>query len=130
MLEVTLVIPTKNEEKNISDVLDGSVKALSGTNFEIIIIDDSNDKTPAIVQRASKRNHRIRFFKQKGKGLGNAYKQGFKLARGRITIQMDADLSHNPSDIKKLLKAIKKADAAIYVNDKVIRVVQKLLIKY
>ncbi len=114
MPKISLIIPTKNEEKNIEKTIKQSIKALQGEDFELIVIDSSKDKTPKIVKRIVRENTRIKLAKQKGNGLGAAYKQGFNKAKGNILVQMDADLSHNPRDIKRLVKTVKQgADIAI-----------------
>lgn len=114
-----VIIPTYNEKENVSAIID-AVMALSH-NFDVLIIDDNSpDGTADIVKaKMSTANGRINIVERKGKlGLGTAYIAGFKwaIAHGYDYIfEMDADFSHNPTDLLKLYAACSTegADMAI-----------------
>ncbi|MBD3723325.1 MAG: polyprenol monophosphomannose synthase [Flavobacteriaceae bacterium] len=113
-----VVIPTYNEIENIEDII-RTVFSLE-KNFHVLIVDDNSpDGTAQKVQELQqifidKLHLEIR---TKKSGLGTAYVHGFKwaLLKGYDYIfEMDADFSHNPKDLEKLLEACKNgADLAI-----------------
>lgn len=119
MSESLVIIPTYNEKENISNILDAVLKLPEG--FDVLVIDDgSPDGTASIVrQKMAEHPRRIFLEERAGKqGLGTAYIHGFKWALQRdyeFITEMDADFSHNPNDLPKLVKALKdkKADVAI-----------------
>ena len=105
-----VIIPTYNEKENIENII-RAVMALED-NFNILIIDDgSPDGTAAIVKGLMETDFKDRLFivERTGKlGLGTAYITGFKwcIERGYDYIfEMDADFSHAPSDLPRLLNA-------------------------
>ena len=113
----TLIIsPTYNEKKNIIDLIERIFKV--DNSLHLLIIDDNSpDGTAGIVKDAMKSNANIHLIERECKlGLGTAYCKGFKYALQngyeRI-VQMDADLSHNPNDILRLLKSANSYDMVI-----------------
>lgn len=117
MAENLVIIPTYNEKDNIENVLN-QVFSLS-VPFDVLIVDDSSpDGTAQIVQRFQTRFPQLHLEIRKEKeGLGKAYTHGFKWALQKdyqYIFEMDADLSHNPKDLPRLLKALKKgADLSV-----------------
>lgn len=118
--ESLVIIPTYNEKENVRAIID-AVLALPD-NFDILIIDDNSpDGTALIVESMmTEMSGRIHLMRRAGKlGLGTAYIEGFKWAMERPNYQyifeMDADFSHNPADLTRLLKACRDdgADVAI-----------------
>ena len=111
-----VVIPTYNEAESIVDLL----AALKPLDCDVLVIDDgSPDGTAQIV-----RNLGIEVIEREGKlGLGSAYRNGFSIAMDRgytYIIQMDADGSHQVSDLQKMMEWIGSADLLIgsrYVKD-------------
>jgi len=100
-IKVSVIIPTLNEAGHIKKLVS---KILKKYVDEIIIVDgNSKDGT---FEKA--KETRAIVIKQKGKGYGNAIQQGAKLAKGKVLILMDADGSHDPKYIPKLLKEIDK----------------------
>lgn len=87
--------------------------------FDVLVVDDSSpDGTAGIVRQLQNEFPRLFLEVRKEKdGLGKAYTHGFKwaLERGyQYIFEMDADLSHNPQDLPRLLEALKEdADVAI-----------------
>lgn len=119
MLSDSLVlIPTYNEKENIEKII-RKVFSLSHV-FHILIIDDgSPDGTADIVKHLQGEFAGKLYIEERpGKqGLGTAYIYGFKWALAheyQFIFEMDADFSHNPDDLLKLIKACKEgADVAI-----------------
>ena len=109
MKSALVVIPTYNETESIGALL----HALEPLDCDVLVIDDrSPDGTAQIV-----RNLGIEVIERAGKqGLGSAYRAGFSLAMDRgytYIIQMDADGSHQVSDLEKMMEWIGSADLLI-----------------
>ncbi len=112
-----VIIPTYNEKENIKAIVEAVFALQEG--FHILVVDDSSpDGTAQIVQELQKSytdELHLELRKQKD-GLGKAYIHGFKwsLERGYDYIfEMDADFSHNPADLSKLLNACQTADMSV-----------------
>ena len=109
-----VIIPTYNEKENIERII-RKVFSLDG-GYEILIIDDgSPDGTAAIVKSLQKEfPDRLNLIERAGKlGLGTAYITGFKWALGHgydYIFEMDADFSHDPDDLPRLLEACKEGE--------------------
>lgn len=115
MVEISIVVPTYNERENIEDLLLAVSKTLEGYDYEIIIVDDNSpDGTAKIVQEYSAKDDRIKLLVRSGKlGLGSAIIEGFGMAKGNYFLMVDADLSHGPEDIKRVIDNRKGADIVI-----------------
>lgn len=109
---ISIVTPTYNEAENIEDLLHEINRVLSGREIEFIVVDDnSEDGTSEIVEDLEPEFEHLKLIKRKGKsGIGSAYKRGFQEAEGDIVVQMDADFSHRPEDIPKLIEAVEKGN--------------------
>ena len=109
-----VIIPTYNEKENIERII-RKVFSLDG-GYEILIIDDgSPDGTAAIVKSLQKEfPDRLNLIERAGKlGLGTAYITGFKWALGHgydYIFEIDADFSHDPDDLPRLLEACKEGE--------------------
>ena len=104
---VTAVIPTKNEEGLIGEIVD-SVRPYAD---EVLVIDGhSTDRTRDVAAA-----HGARIELDGGKGKGEALRRSLELATGEIVVFIDADGSHDPKDIPALVADIKagKADMVI-----------------
>ena len=119
MTESLVIIPTYNEIENISRMID-AVMGLP-EEFDVLVIDDgSPDGTAAAVRAAQTRYPgRVHLLERAGKlGLGTAYIAGFKWALQAgytYVLEMDADFSHNPQDLPRLVDAcrLEGADMAV-----------------
>jgi dolichol-phosphate mannosyltransferase len=104
---VTVVVPTKNEEGMIGEIVD-SVRPYAD---EVLVIDGhSSDKTRDIAVQ-----HGARVELDGGKGKGEALRRSLEVASSEIVVFIDADGSHDPKDIPALVGPIKadKADMVI-----------------
>jgi len=113
-----VIIPTYNEIENIETI----IRAVFSLNksFHILIVDDNSpDKTAAkVVELQSEFKDQLFLeIREKKAGLGTAYVFGFKWALDKkydYIFEMDADFSHNPTDLEKLYKACEEgAEVAI-----------------
>ena len=122
MTRTIVIIPTYNEKENIEAIL-RAVFALQPA-FDILVVDDSSpDRTAAIVKSLQKEFANRLFIEERtGKlGLGTAYIHGFKwaLAKGyEYIFEMDADFSHNPTDLPRLLDACVTQGAGLAVGSR------------
>ena len=112
-MDSIVIIPTYNEKENIENII-RAVTGLKEHAFNVLVIDDgSPDGTADIVKRlmADEFQERLFLVERSGKlGLGTAYIAGFKwaLAHGyEYIFEMDADFSHAPADLPRLLAACK-----------------------
>lgn len=110
MRDALVIIPTYNEKENIEKII-RKIFSLSRP-YDILIVDDgSPDKTANIVKNLIKEefNNRLNIIERSGKlGLGTAYICGFNWALNKgykYIFEMDADFSHNPSDLIRLHEA-------------------------
>ena len=115
--ECLVVIPTYNERENIGDMI--SALQGIGEQVDILVVDDNSpDGTATLVQQVIQSRSGIYLMHRPGKGgLGSAYKEAFTFAlqkSWRYICEMDADFSHNPQDIVRLLENCRKgADLTI-----------------
>ena len=106
MNEVLIIIPTYNESENIVKITESIF--LIHQDINILVVDDNSpDGTSGKVKEViSNSNENLHLITRKSKmGLGSAYLCGFKWAiekKYKYVISMDADLSHNPEDLKRL----------------------------
>ncbi|MDQ2753970.1 MAG: polyprenol monophosphomannose synthase [Actinomycetota bacterium] len=104
-----LVLPTFQEAANIVKVLEAVRQA--DADIDVLVIDDSSpDGTADLAQKAGVELGGIEVLSRPSKsGLGTAYRTGFTwgLERGyEILVEMDADLSHDPADLPRLISGI------------------------
>jgi dolichol-phosphate mannosyltransferase len=117
-----VVIPTYNEADNILAALE-QVMALPGSIDALVIDDGSPDGTAEQVRSARERfPERITLIERSGKsGLGTAYLRGFREALGAgydYICEMDADLSHDPSDLPQLIAPVREDNADLVIGSR------------
>ncbi|MGB9767937.1 MULTISPECIES: glycosyltransferase family 2 protein [Dictyoglomus] len=109
-LDVSLVIPVKDEEVTLEALYERITEVLEGLNltFEIIFIDDgSTDQSFDIMKKLSQRDSRVKVVKfRKNFGKAAALSCGFEKARENIVITMDADFQDDPKEIPKFIDLI------------------------
>jgi glycosyltransferase involved in cell wall biosynthesis len=104
---VTVVVPTKNEEGLIAEIID----AIRPHATEILVIDGhSTDRTRDI---ASEKGARVVL--DAGRGKGEALRRSFVEARHDILVFIDADGSHEPKDIPRLVEPIRRGEAELVI---------------
>lgn len=119
-----VIIPTYNEIENVEKIIK-AVFALS-ISFDVLVVDDgSPDGTGAKVAQLKKEfPDRLYLENRIGKsGLGTAYIHGFKWALKRdyeYVFEMDADFSHNPKDLVRLLESSKNENADVVIGSRYI----------
>jgi dolichol-phosphate mannosyltransferase len=106
-MNVLVVIPTYNEEPNIARML-SAVRSVVPEVSILVVDDGSPDRTDELVEQAAQQLGQISLLRREAKGgLGSAYRAGFAwgIERGFDTfVEIDADFSHDPTALPKLLK--------------------------
>jgi dolichol-phosphate mannosyltransferase len=125
LADCIVIIPTYNERENIVGIIE-AVFALE-RGFHVLVVDDgSPDGTAELVRQAQQRFPKVLFLMERpGKlGLGTAYISGFRwgLQRGySFFFEMDADFSHNPADLKRLLDTCRDSGADVVIGSRYVR---------
>jgi len=119
MMKLTVVSPTYNEAANIARLSQEVHAALSGMDYELLIVDDdSPDRTWAVAQELAKANGHIRVIhRTKGRGLSAAVIEGIHSSVAEYVAVIDADLQHNPEILPKMVEAL-DAGAEIAVGSR------------
>lgn len=112
-----VIVPTFNEVENIAAVTKRLFEK-AGDRVDLLVVDDSSpDGTAWTVRSLQEERDGIHLIEREGRrGLGSAYEAGFRWAieNGyKQIVEMDADLSHDPADVPRLLDALETADLAI-----------------
>ena len=97
---VSVVIPTRNEAKNLPVVMPRLPEGL----FEVLVVDGGS--TDGTVDVARELRTDVRLVEQTGQGKGNALSTGFAAARGDILVTLDADGSADPAEIPRFVSAL------------------------
>lgn len=110
MKELSLVIPVMNEEDNIKPLLDAVRNALSGFDYELILVDDgSTDATRRrVIEHADDRTKLVEL--RKNYGQSTAMTAGIDHATGRYLALLDGDLQNDPTDIPFMLDLLKREE--------------------
>jgi len=116
MKRCLVIIPTFNEADNLPRLLPTILNL--GSHFNILIVDDNSpDGTAKLVKEMQKTEQRIHLIERPGKmGLGTAYVAGFKFALANgfdYIFEMDADFSHDPAELPRLLAKAEEYDLVI-----------------
>ena len=114
--KICFVLPTYNEEENIGNIIQQILKeekSQSKHTFTILVVDDnSTDETQTIVQNYISSNSKVHLVTGQKKGLGDAYKRGFKYAlndlKADLIFQMDSDGQHDTSLIPDFVSYIEE----------------------
>ncbi len=116
-MQTLIVVPTYNERENIAQLIPMLLQ-LPLQPCVLVVDDGSPDGTAEEVERWRERNpERVYLIEREGKlGLGTAYCTAFQWALRHpfeVVVQMDADLSHDPADVPRLVAALEDADVVI-----------------
>ncbi|MBO8178998.1 MAG: S-layer glycoprotein N-glycosyltransferase AglJ [Archaeoglobus sp.] len=109
-MDVTVVIPTLNEEEAIGEVVEGFVKK----GFKVLVIDgNSKDRTREIAREKG-----AEVVIQSGKGKGQAVAEAFEIVESDILVLVDGDGTYLPEEVDKLLDPILKGKAEHVVGNR------------
>lgn len=120
---LTIVVPTYNERDRLEDLVESifAAYAAEGLDGELVIVDDNSpDGTGALADELATR-HRIRVIHRAGKlGLGTAVVEGFSAASAPIVGVIDADLSHPPDALPRMLAVMRQERADMVIGSRYI----------
>lgn len=119
-----VIIPTYNEKDNIAAIIRAVAKL--SIQFDVLVIDDgSPDGTAGIVEDMQEHSQSIHLIKRRSKlGLGTAYIRGFEYALEHgydYIFEMDADFSHNPTDLIRLLNACEEEGNDLAIGSRYVK---------
>jgi glycosyltransferase involved in cell wall biosynthesis len=113
---VLVVMPTYDERENLEQITGRLLTAVPSASL-LVVDDGSPDGTGELADRLAASDERVHVLHRAGKaGLGAAYIAGFGWARDRgfdVVVEMDADGSHAPEELPRLLDALRTADVAL-----------------
>lgn len=124
MKSCLVIIPTYNEIENVISIIESTLA--QGEEFSVLIVDDNSpDGTADTVQAFQRTNSKVHLIRRSGKlGLGTAYIEGFKYGIEKsydLIFEMDADFSHNPSDLQRLRDEITVGGADVAIGSRYVR---------
>jgi dolichol-phosphate mannosyltransferase len=109
-MKTLVVLPTYNESATVAEVL-RRIRASAIDTVDVLVVDDASpDGTADVAEAVANEMGGVEVLRRPGKsGLGSAYREGFKIGLGRgyeALVEMDADLSHDPSVLGDLLSEL------------------------
>src|SRR3972149_2014070 len=112
-MRIVVVVPTYNERDNLGPLLEALEEQfpLIPHDMQVLVVDDNPpDGTAAVAREAAARWGNVHLLTGPKRGLGVAYVRGIEHALGDLgagaVVQMDADFSHNPADLPRLIAAL------------------------
>lgn len=101
-MDISVIIPTMNEERSIGQVIDSVHQALKDLEHEVLVVDtDSRDRTREIAREKG-----AVVVEEPRRGYGRAYKTGFEKAEGKTIATLDADCTYPAEDIPTLYRML------------------------
>lgn len=121
--DVGVILPTYGEAENIARLID-DIEGLN-LNATILVIDDSSPDGTAdiVIQKQKEYSNLLLLNRPRKSGLGTAITDGFKVFLAathppKYVFTMDADYSHNPQDIPRLLATMQECECAIVIGSR------------
>ncbi|HEX9148465.1 MAG TPA: glycosyltransferase, partial [Thermoanaerobaculia bacterium] len=117
---LSIVLPTKNEKENVGPLFQRIEEALEGVDYEVVVVDDSDDDTAEIAAALGERAaYDVRVIRrgreERAGGLSAAVVRGARAASAPWVCVMDADLQHPPEVIRELLLRAADGDVDVVV---------------
>jgi len=118
--ELTIVIPTLNEEGNIEALVAKLHAVLRGINWEVMFVDDdSRDRTRSVTTRLARSDGRVRLLHRIGRrGLASACIEGVQASTAPYVAVMDADLQHDEALLPRMLEVLRGGTTDIVVGSR------------
>jgi hypothetical protein len=120
-LDMSVLVPTRNEEGNVVPLTERLVDAMAGTgrSWELLFLDDSDDATPRTVAALQSRHPYVSLLHRRSTervgGLSGAVAAGFAAARGRAIVVMDGDLQHPPDMARELATPLLSGESDVAI---------------
>jgi dolichol-phosphate mannosyltransferase len=115
--ESWVILPTYNEAENLERIVGAVLEQLAGSGAVLVVDDNSPDGTGEVADRLAASNESVSVLhRHRKEGLGPAYLAGFRVALdagAHRIVEMDADFSHDPSYLPKLIGAADHFDLVI-----------------
>ncbi len=114
-MKAVVCLPTYNERENLERI----VGALADKGVSVLVIDDNSpDGTGRLADELAARNGHVQVLhRERKEGLGPAYLAGFRRVledpEAALVLEMDADFSHDPDDVPRLIEAARDADLVL-----------------
>lgn len=122
VLDVSVLVPAKDEADNLPEFLRQTREALTpaGFSFEVVVVDDgSRDATPAVLARLTAEYPFLRVVThRRQRGIAEALRSGADHARGDVLVFYPADLQYLPADIPALVRPVLDGEADIVTGSK------------
>lgn len=121
--DTLIIIPTYNESRNIAAMIPVLMQ-MENLQADVLVVDDGSPDGTADVVRGYQREYegRVHLITRAGKlGLGTAYVEGFRYALKNdynFICEMDADFSHDPHDVPRLVKAVRSGEADLAIGSR------------
>ena len=123
--DLSVVFPVYNEEENVPILLDEIARALDGKGwtYEMVAVDDgSADRSLEVLRNMKAKYPTLRVIRfEKNSGQTAALDAGWRGARGRFVVSLDADLQNDPADIPKMMKELERSGADMVIGVRVNR---------
>ncbi|MFA7254782.1 MAG: glycosyltransferase family 2 protein [Candidatus Omnitrophota bacterium] len=125
-LNVSVVMPALNEEKNILAAIRNALEAFDGMNIigEVIVISDgSTDQTPDLVRALALKDNRVRIvIHKRPHGIGSSFWKGVGCSRGEVVVMLPGDNENDPLEIFRYYKLLEHVDIVIpFIFNKEVR---------
>ena len=122
-VDLSLVIPVYNERDNLAPLIAEIERALGGTRFEIVAVDDGSTDGSLETLKALKRGHPALHIVSFAANAGQtaAFAAGFQAAKGTVIVTLDADGQNDPADIPALVDALAQSGATAVAGYRVDR---------
>jgi len=120
-MRTLVIIPTYNERPNLSLLIPAVLAA--DPNLDVLVVDDNSpDGTGVLADILAQETSRVHVLHRDGKqGLGTAYLAGFRYALARdydAIVEMDADFSHDPADLPRVLASVHGGEADLALGSR------------
>jgi dolichol-phosphate mannosyltransferase len=124
-VQLTLVVPTRNEADNVPVLVRELREELSGIDYRVVFVDDSTDETPRVIRDLEDASVTLihREGAERGGGLSTAVTTGIDAFAGasEYTCVMDADLQHPPEKVREMLALARSSEADVVVASRYAR---------
>lgn len=134
MMQISVILPAYNEERNITKALSNSYKYLKSRykSFEIIVVNDGSlDDTVRLVKDFAKKHGSVRLINHgHNLGYGSALRSGFMSAKGDLVFYTDSDNQYDIAELDNLKELIKKYDIVAGYRTKHSDPTTRILISY
>ncbi len=123
--DLSVVFPVFNEEENVPILLDEIARALEGKawRYEMVAVDDgSADRSLEVLRGLQSKYPALRVITfEKNSGQTAALDAGWRAARGRFIVSLDADLQNDPADIPKMMQELERSGSDMVIGVRVNR---------